>query len=253
MARRGRIIRICLASIAGISLFGCCSTLMRDSGRWHDKYAYVDAIPPITFHCDHGVLAGSYPGKQETTQVRFADVCAGLGHVCLCGAGGYKIAELAVETIRGDGEPLERGDFLLISSKDHTVGDVIALVLGCNRRADVGRNCYFIDESIRPPKREYHYYIGHPPDKAAVQVVYRKNLLLGNEEMDRLWRIECAFEEDRDSVDTAEIELYRGAMESIVRDVLFEHVDGLITARAIPYDEFQARLDAASRAQSAAR
>ncbi|MBN2563775.1 MAG: hypothetical protein JXQ75_22890 [Phycisphaerae bacterium] len=184
---------------------------------------------------------------------RFEDVCACLGHVRLCGAGGYKIAELAVDTLRRGREPLERGDFILISSKDHTVSDVIAFVLGCDRRADVGRSSYFIDESIQLPKREYHYYVGYPPAKAAVHVVYRKHLLLGNEEMDRLWRIERAFEENRDSVGTAEIELYRGAMETIVRGVLFERASGLITARVIPYDEFQARLDSVRQVQSEAR
>ncbi len=250
MARCGGIVHICLAPIVVVNLIGCCGVPMKDSGRWHDKYAYVDTVPPITFHCDHGVLAGSYPGKRETTQVRFADVCACLGHVCLCGAGGYKVAELAVDTIRRDRKPLEWGDFILISGKDHTVSDVIATVLGCDRRADAGKSCYFIDESIKSPKREYHYYVGYPPSKAAVHIVYRKHFLLGNGKMDRLWRIECAFEEDRDSVDTAEIELYRGAMGTTVTDVLFERVDGLITARLIPYDEFQARLDSASRAQS---
>ena len=245
MARRGAIAHICLTPILVINLIGCCGVSMRDSGRWHDKYVYVDTVPPITFHCDHGVLAGSYPGKRETTQVRFADVCACLGHVCLCGAGGYKVAELAVDTIRRDRKPLERGDFILISSKDHTVGDVIAAVLGCNKRTDVGKSRHFIDKSILSPKREYHYYVGYPPAMAAVHIVYRKHLLIGNEKMDRLWKIECAFKENPDSVDAAEIELYRDTMETIVRDVLLERIDGLITARNIPYNEFQARLDSA--------
>ena len=120
MAGRGGMILLCLVLVAGIGLFSSCAP-MRDSDRWHDKYAYVDTTPPITFRYDHGVLAGSYPGERETTQVRFADVCAYMGHVCLCGAGGYKIAELAVDTIRQDREPLEKGDFLLVSSKDHSV------------------------------------------------------------------------------------------------------------------------------------
>ena len=245
MTRRDIIAYICLAPIAAANLTGCCGTSMRDSDRWHDKYTYVDTIPPIIFHYDHGVLAGSYPGKRETTQVRFVDVCAHLGHVCLCGAGGYKVAELAVDTIRCDRKPLEWGDFILISSKDHTVGDVIAAVLGCDRRTDIGKSCHFIDKSIISPKREYHYYVGYPPAKTAVHIVYRKHLLIGNEKMDRLWKIECAFEEDPDSVDAAKIELYRGTMETIVRDVLFDRIDGLITARIIPYNEFQARLDSA--------
>jgi len=213
----------------------------------------VDTIPPIVFHYDHGVLAGSYPGQRETTQVRFSDVCAHLGHVCLCGAGGYKIAELAVDTIRRNLEILERGDFILVSSKDHTVSDIVAIVLGCERRADVGKNQYFIDRSIKPPRREYHYYVGYPPAKAAAHIVYRKHLLVGNEEMDRLWEIECAFEKDRRSVDEAQIQLYRRSMETMVRDVIFERINGLISARMIPYDEFQAHLDSASRVQSESR
>ncbi len=216
---------------------------MTNSGRWHDKYAYVDTIPPIIFNYDHGVLAGSYPGKRETMQIRFSDVCAHLGHVCLCGAGGYKIAELAVDTIRGNHEILERGDFILLSSKDHTVSDVVAMVIGCRRRSDVGKNQYFIDGSIKSARREYHYYVGYPPAKAAVHIVYRKHLLLGHQEMDRLWKIECAFEDDRRSVDEKQIQLYSSSMEAMVRNVLFGRINGLISARIIPYDEFQTRLD----------
>jgi hypothetical protein len=226
---------------------------MRDSGRWHDKYAYVDTIAPIIFHYDHGVLAGSYPGRRETTQVRFSDICAHLGHVCICGAGGYKIAELAVDTIRRNREILERGDFLFVSSKDHTVSDVIAIVLGCERRSDVEKNQYLVDRSIKPPRREYHYYVGYPPAKTAVHIVYRKHLLAGNEEMDRLWRIECAFEKDRRSVDEAQIQLYRGSMKALVQDILFGRINGLISARIVPYDEFQARIDSARRGQSESR
>ncbi|MCK4341668.1 MAG: hypothetical protein KAY37_08095, partial [Phycisphaerae bacterium] len=39
----------------------------------------------------------------------------------------------------------------------------------------------------------------------------------------------------------------------VVRDVLFERINGLISARVIPYDEFQARLDSASRGPSESR
>lgn len=253
MIIRGGIVQICLAPIVAINLIGCCTVPTRDAGRWHEKYTYVETVPPITFHYDHGVLAGSYPDQRETAEVRFTDVCAYLGHVCLCGAGGYKIAELAVETIQPGSEPLERGDFILISGKDHTVGDVIAAVLGCARRANVDKNRYFIDEASKSPKREYHYYIAYPPAKVAVHIVYRKHLLIGNEEMDKLWKIECAFEEDRDSVDATKIELYRSAMETIVADVLSDRMDGLITARTVPYDEFEIRLGAARRGPSRVR
>ena len=253
MLHRSGIVQSCLAMIVTVNLIGCCSAPKVNSNRWHGKYMYVKTLPPITFHYDHGVLAGSYPNQQETIQVRFNDVCAYLGHVCLCGAGGYKIAELAVDTIQQDSAPLERGDFILISGKDHTVSDVIAAVLGCERRADIDKNRYFIDESIKTPKREYHYYIAYPAKKLAVHIVYQKHLLIGNEEMDKLWDIECAFENNRDSVDAVEIKSYRTKMAMMIADVFTERVYGLITASIVPYDEFEIRLSSLRQEQSEAR
>ena len=84
---------------------GCHTAPATSSGRWNANYSYVDTVPPITFHYDHGVLAGSYPGNVETLAIKFEDVCAQLGHVCLCGAGGFRIAEKAVEAMRQDGAP----------------------------------------------------------------------------------------------------------------------------------------------------
>jgi len=71
-------------------LLGCHTLPATHSGRWNENYAYADKVPPITFHYDHGVLAGSYPEGVETVAIRFEDVCAQLGHVCLCGAGGFR-------------------------------------------------------------------------------------------------------------------------------------------------------------------
>jgi len=64
------------------------------------------------------------------------DVCNYLGHVCLCGAAGYKISEIAINMFKKPEETLEKGDFILISSRDHTISDVISFVLGCSRRND---------------------------------------------------------------------------------------------------------------------
>lgn len=243
MERFGSVGRALMAAVVAVVLFGGCGSQTRSSGRWHERYAYVDRVPPIVFHYDHGVLAGSYRDDGETVQVRFGDVCAQLGHVCLCGAGGYKIAEMVLEAIGGDGKPLERGDFVLISSRDHTVSDVIALVLGCSRRGDAQKSQYFIDDSVEASRREYHYYVAYLPTKTAVHVVYRKHLLIGNEEMDKLWKIECGFEEDPSSVSEEALHRYRHAMVAMVGDVLFERVDGLITVRSIRYEEFQGRLN----------
>jgi len=221
----------------------CTACRVPDSpSRWHPNYAYLAGLPPVTFHYDHGVLAGSYPEGVETVTVGFEDVCAQLGHVCLCGAGGFKIAAKAVAALRGAGPPLERGEFILISSHDHTVSDVIAFVLGCPRRRDAARSQYFVDATLKPPRREYHYYIGYRPARTAVHVVYRKHLLTGHAEMDRLWQIELAFERDPQTVSAADIARYRRAMAKTVADVLFERVPGLISVEAIPYEQFEQRL-----------
>lgn len=237
----------CWAVFTAAFLSGCHAPLPRDSGRWNEKYAYVQVVQPIVFHYDHGVLAGSYPDGVETVAIGFEDVCAQLGHVCLCGAGGFRIAGKVVDALRQEGGPLERGEFILISGRDHTVSDVIAFVLGCERREDFDRNQYFIDGSITAPQREYHYCVAYRPARAAVHVVYRKHLLVGDEEMNRLWQIECAFERDPATVSSSDMERYRRAMVKMVSDVLFDRVEGLITVQPLPYEAFQQRLDALPR------
>ena len=232
--------------IAGTLLLlgGCHGPLANAPSRWHADHASAIAVPPIEFHYDHGVLAGSYPDGVETVSVRFEDVCAQLGHVCLCGAGGFQVARNVVDALRHDDDPLERGDFMLISARDHTVSDVIAMVLGCDRRADAGRSQYFIDDSIKAPPREYNYYIAYPPTQEAVHVLYRKHLLMGHDEMNSLWKIELAFEDDPGSVSASDVDRYSQAMRKMVRDVLFDRVPGLITVEPMAYSDFQARLDA---------
>jgi len=218
------------------SFYGCQKT--KTTGPWNEKYDFIYDIPPIIFHYNHGILAGSYPHYQETTVVQFNDVCNYLGHVCLCGAGGYKISEIAINSLKKPEEILERDDFILISSRDHTISDVISFVLGCRRRNDAEKNQYFIDPDIEAPKREYHYYIGYPPQKKAVHIIYRKHLLIGNELMDRLWKVEQAYEKNPASVNQADLELYQQTMFNMVKDVLLDQKNGLFDVELIDYDEF---------------
>jgi len=210
---------------------------------WNEQYKFIYEIPPITFHYHHGFLAGSYPAGVETTDVSFHDVSKFLGHICLCGAGGFMITSLAVDYITSNEEPLERGEFTLISSRDHTVSDVIAFILGCNKRNIPEANQYFIDTGIDSPRREYHYFIGYNPEKKAVHIIYRKHLLVGNEEMDRLWEIEQNFDRNPGSVDIAELEMYRNAMLTMVKDVLLERKADLFEVEAYDYQAFEKRIE----------
>jgi hypothetical protein len=239
----------CLAAGLAISILllgfsaPCRALRGEEAPRWNDKYNFIKDIPSLTFHYDHGVLAGSYVPGCETTSVSFDDVSRYLGHVCLCGAGGYRIAQIVADLVgRGD-TLLEKGDFILVSSRDHTVADVVAFVLGCARRDDPGINQHFVDTSIDAPRREYHYFIGYPPLKTAVHVVYRKHLLIGNDMMDRLWKVETAFEEDPASVSDEDLALYRKTMVEMVREVLLGNKAGLFEATTIEYADFSARLD----------
>lgn len=211
--------------------------------RWNNKYDFIYDIPPITFHYPHGVLAGSYPCDQEIIKLGFNEVSGFLGHVCLCGAGGYQITQIAIGLMQGAEKPLERGNFILLSSMDHTVSDVIAYVLGCSRRNIPDKNHYFIDETIKAPIREYYYYIGYYPQKMAVQIIYRKHLLMNNEQMDKLWKIEGSYDKDPASVNQDEIILFRDAMVNVVKDVLLGRKIGLFEAKKIEYDEFLSRLN----------
>ncbi|MCD4794549.1 MAG: hypothetical protein K8R54_15035 [Bacteroidales bacterium] len=215
---------------------GCQNTEKTEA--WNEKYDFIYDIEPIVFHYDHGILAGSYPQNQETTEVAFNDVCNYLGHVCLCGAGGYKISELAINSLKKPDETLEKGDFILISSRDHTVSDVVSFVLGCSRRNNPEKNQYFIDTKIEAPKREYHYYIGYSLQEKAVHIIYRKHLLIGNELMDRLWKVELAYEENPASVSQADFELYQNTMFNVINDVLSNQKIGLFDVELIDYNEF---------------
>jgi hypothetical protein len=85
--------------------------------RWNEKYDFLSGVSPITLHFDHGVLAGSYPPGREMTTVTFDDVSGYLGHVCLCGAGGYR-AEMVQEVMLGakpglfETTPIDYSEFL---------------------------------------------------------------------------------------------------------------------------------------------
>ena len=235
--------------ITGILLFAFAtipvtlfSQPINNGSPWNEKYDFIYDISPIPFHFYHGILAGSYPQGQETMEISFNDVSCFLGHVCLCGAGGYRVSQIAVDLMKGTGEPLEREGFTLISSRDHTVSDVIAYVLGCSRRNDPEKNHYFINDSIVAPKRVYHYYIGYHPQKKAVHIMYNKHLLIGNELMDRLWKVELAFDKDPHSVNQDDIKLYRDTMEDMVKEVLLGQKKGLFEIKPIEYDEFLSRI-----------
>ena len=235
--------------ITGILLFAFVtipvtlfSQTINNESSWNEKYDFIYVVPPIIFHYHHGVLAGSYPPGQETAEISFNDVSCFLGHVCLCGAGGYRISQIVTDLMMEPGNPLEREGFTLISSRDHTVSDVIAYVLGCSRRDDPEKNHYFIDDSINTPKRVYHYYIGYHAQKKAVRIVYNKHLLIGNELMDRLWKVELAFDEDPDSVDKDDMKLYQDTMVDMVEEVLRGQEKGLFEVEPIEYDEFLSRI-----------
>ncbi|MBL7191759.1 hypothetical protein ISS30_08685 [bacterium] len=211
--------------------------------NWNKKYDFIYDIPPILFHYHHGVLAGSYPAGQETIEINFNDVSRFLGHVCLCGAGGYRISQIAVNLMEGIEKTLEKGEFTLISSNDHTISDVIAYILGCSRRNNPEKNKYFIDQSIKALRREYHYYIGYHTNKKAVHIIYRKHLLIGNEQMDKLWKIEVDYDKAPASVSLSDIELYQDAMLKIVKDVLLSQNKSLFEIKLIEYEDFLSRLN----------
>jgi formylmethanofuran dehydrogenase subunit E len=48
-------------------------------------------------------MAGSYPDGREPVEIGFDDACGYLGHVCICTAGGYRIAQIAVDTLQAGG------------------------------------------------------------------------------------------------------------------------------------------------------
>jgi hypothetical protein len=234
-----------LTVCALLTLIPCSFSDSRAADRescWNSKYDYIHEIPPIVFRCPHGVFAGSYPANLETIEVGFHDVSVFLGHVCLCGAGGFRISEMAVDIIKESEKALEREEFSIISSRDHTVSDVIAYILGCSRRGEFEKNQYFIADAIEAPKREYHYYIAYHPTRKAVHVTYRKHLLVGNERMDRLWKIEIAHDTDPASVTRADMELYQDAMEAMVREVLLGDRNGLFEVESMEYEEFLSML-----------
>jgi len=214
-----------------------CNSVSPRGTRWHEKYDFVADIPPIVFNYDHGVLAGSYPEDQETVAVRFDDVCAYLGHVCLCGAGGYRIVSLVVDSLHTSNEPLERGEFILVSSRDHTISDVIAYVLGIQRRQDPSKSNYFIDTTITAPRREYHYYIGFKETRTAVHVIYRKHQLIGHDAMDALWKIELSYDADPQSVSKEDISKYQRAMKDLVSDVVLGRRDDVFDIVQVPYEQ----------------
>ncbi|RKY55498.1 MAG: hypothetical protein DRP89_03170 [Candidatus Neomarinimicrobiota bacterium] len=172
------------------------------------------------------------------TEIRFDDVCAYLGHVCLCGAGGYRIATLVVDSLSKNYGLLERGEFVLVSSRDHTISGVIAYILGVSKRQDKEKSTYFIDNSIEAPRREYHYFIGSRETKTAFHVTYKKYNLIGHAAMDSLWKIEKQFDIDPASVHESDIKKYGKAMEKMVREVITGKRDSdLFEIKGVSYED----------------
>ena len=56
--------------------------------------------------------------------------------------------------------------------------------------------------------------------------------------MDRLWKVELAYEENTASVNQADLELYQNTMFTMVKDVLLDQKSGLFDVELIDYDEF---------------
>ncbi len=72
--------------------------------------------------------------------------------------------------------------------------------------------------------------------------MYNKYLLIGNELMDRLWKVELAFDKDPASVDPTDIKLYQNTMVDMVEEVLLGQKSDLFEAELIEYDEFISRV-----------
>ncbi len=61
--------------------------------------------------------------------------------------------------------------------------------------------------------------------------------------MDRLWKVELAFEENSSSVNQNDLKLYQDAMSQMVEDVLLDQKDELFTVELMEYDKFQSMLN----------
>ncbi|MBU4445364.1 MAG: hypothetical protein L6422_10020 [Candidatus Marinimicrobia bacterium] len=230
------VLFIFIVSVTAILLNTCSQS--DDIQRWNKKYEYIQDIKPIVFHYDHGVLGGSYTEGIETVEMRFDDVCAYLGHVCLCGAGGYRIAALVIDSLYRDYGIPERGEFVLISSRDHTISDVIAYCFGLTRRQKKVKSSYFIDDTIETPRREYHYFIGSKETNRAFHVIYKKHRSIGHAAMDSLWKIEQQYEINPESVSESDMEKYSKAIEWTVRDVITGKRDSdLFEIKRVSYKE----------------
>ncbi|HEX37341.1 MAG TPA: hypothetical protein ENG70_00535 [Candidatus Cloacimonetes bacterium] len=203
--------------------------------KWHKDYNFIYDIEPLIFNYPHGVFTGSFSEGITTYQLSFEDVCTFLGHVCLCGAGGYKIVQHAINQL-SDSEVLERDQFMLQSSHDHTISDVAAFILGCPRRNDPKKNRYSIKPESTLERRVYRYKIGYEPSHKAVEILYHKHLIIGNDKMDELWKIEKALDTQPESVSENNKITYRNAMIKMVRNVLFDKVQGLFEIKEIAYN-----------------
>lgn len=194
--------------------------------KWHKDYNFIYDVEPLRFAYPHGVFTGSFRENITTCHLSFVDICAFLGHVCLCGAGGYRIAQQAIDKL-SNGVILEKDRFIIQSSHDHTISDVVAFILGCSRRNDPKKNRYFIKPDTTLDRRVYRYIIEYEPTHKAIEIIYRKHLLVGNEKMDDLWKIEKALDAQPESVSEQEKTIFRISMIEMVRNVLFDEIPDL--------------------------
>jgi hypothetical protein len=224
-----------------IILFSCAMFLIQPSvsfsqdNQW--RFSYLDSIPSLKFLNPEGQFSGSYAVGKEDIDISIKDCGKYAGQLCICPAAGFRIATLGIEFLFSEDELPTRSEFYLITSKDHMVSDVVAYILGVNRRIDNKKATYFVDPAILANYREWHYYIVRKDNMKACQIVYVKRNLIPDEENERLKSIEERYEKGRTSDE--EEAYFSRRMSTLVESILRGEEDHLFIVKPFAYEKLK--------------
>ncbi len=165
-----------------------------------------------------------------------------VGQPCTCVAAGFRIAQVGLAALCDDDGPV-RGELRLVASNDHAVSDVVAFILGAERRADRIRSSLVIDPSLSSTPGVWRYLLADPARHRAVMVTYYKSKLMPDPLRTRLGGIEERAE--RGDASRAERELFRREMARMVQTLLDpEASSAFFDVRIFSYEAFGRRYPA---------
>ncbi len=108
---------------------------------------------------------------RETIRLTFADAARIVGQPCTCAAAGFQVARAGLAALSPE-RPAVRGELRLVAGRDHATSDVVAFLVGADRRVDPDRATYVVDPDLSPRPGPWRYILADPAASRAYITVH---------------------------------------------------------------------------------